>query len=150
MAPAGIHLKALAVPSADLYVKYMYGASTAKNGTWDIGMVGWGPDWYGDGALTFFNPLYSCAAVVPAGSNYTYYCNHANDALIQQALKAPSSAAAAQIWAHLDENLTNAAVTYQITQDNQSNYHSSFVHNAVYVPGLQNFDPTNVWLSNGG
>jgi peptide/nickel transport system substrate-binding protein len=150
MAPAGIHLKALAVPSADLYVKYMYGDSTAKNGTWDIGMVGWGPDWYGDGALTFFNPLYSCAAVVPAGSNYTYYCNPANDALIQQALKAPSTAAAAQIWAQLDENLTNAAVTYQITQDNQPNYHSSFVHNAVYVPGLQNFDPTNVWLSNGG
>ncbi|HSR85761.1 MAG TPA: ABC transporter substrate-binding protein [Streptosporangiaceae bacterium] len=147
MAPAGIHLKALAVPSADLYVKYAYGPSTAKNGTWDIGMFGWGPDWYGDGALTFFNPLYSCAAVVPAGSNYTYYCNKANDALIQQALAAPSTAAAASIWAKLDENVTNAAITYQITQGLQPNYHSSFVHNAVYVPQLQNFDPTNVWLS---
>jgi len=150
MAPAGIKLKALAVPSADLYVKYMYGADTAKNGTWDISMVGWGPDWYGDGALTFFNPQYSCAAVSPAGSNFTFYCNHANDALIQQALKAATPADAAKIWAQLDENLTNAAVTFQVTQDNQANYHSSFVHNAVYVPNLQNFDPTNVWLSNGG
>jgi peptide/nickel transport system substrate-binding protein len=147
MAPAGIHLKALAVPSADLYVKYAYGASTAKNGTWDIGMFGWGPDWYGDGALTFFNPLYSCGAVVPAGSNYTYYCNKADDALIAQALAAPSTTAAASIWAKLDENITNAAITYQITQGLQPNYHSSFVHNAVYVPSLQNFDPTNVWLS---
>lgn len=150
MAPAGIHLKALAVPSADLYVKYAYGESTAKDGTWDIGMFGWGPDWYGSAALTFFNPLYSCASVVPAGSNYTYYCNHANDALVSAALKAPSTAAADKIWAQLDENVTNAAVTYQITQDLQPNYHSSFVHNAVYVPGLQNFDPTNVWLSNNG
>jgi peptide/nickel transport system substrate-binding protein len=150
MAPAGIHLKALAVPSADLYVKYMYGASTAKDGTWDIGMVGWGPDWYGSSALSFFNPLYSCSAVVPAGSNYTYYCNKADDALIASALKAPTTADADKIWAQLDENLTNAAVTYQITQDNQANYHSSFVHNAVYVPALQNFDPTNVWLSNNG
>jgi len=41
MAPAGIHLKALAVPSADLYVKYAYGPTTAHNGTWDIGMFGW-------------------------------------------------------------------------------------------------------------
>jgi peptide/nickel transport system substrate-binding protein len=147
MAPAGIKLKALAVPSADLYTKYMYGPSTAKDGTWDIGMVGWGPDWYGSSALSFFNPLYSCGAVVPAGSNYTYYCNPSDDALIQQALKAPNEAAADKIWAQLDENITNAAVTYQITQDLQPNYHSTFVHNAVYVPAIQNFDPTNVWLS---
>jgi peptide/nickel transport system substrate-binding protein len=150
MAPAGIKLKALAVPSADLYVKYMYGPSTAKDGTWDIGMVGWGPDWYGSSALSFFNPLYSCASVVPAGSNYTYYCNKSDDALIASALKAPSEAAADKIWAQLDENITNAAVTFQITQGLQANYHSSFVHNAVYVPALQNFDPANVWLSNGG
>lgn len=150
MAKAGITLKALAVPSADLYTKYMYGKSTATNGTWDIGMVGWGPDWYGDAALSFFNPLYSCAAVVPAGSNYTYYCNKSDDALINQALKAPSTAAAGKDWGKLDMNLTNAAITYQITQDLQPNYHSSFVHNAVYVPGIQNFDPTNVWLSSPG
>jgi peptide/nickel transport system substrate-binding protein len=147
MAPAGIKLKALAVPPQDLYVKYAYGPSTAKDGTWDIGMFGWGPDWYGDGALTFFNPLYSCAAVVPAGSNYTYYCNKADDALITQALAAPTEAAAAKIWAQEDENITNAAVTFQITQGLQPDYHSSFVHNAVYVPAIQNFDPTNVWLS---
>jgi peptide/nickel transport system substrate-binding protein len=147
MAPAGIKLKALAVPSADLYVKYAYGPSTAKNGTWDIGMFGWGADWYGDAALSFFNPLYSCGAVVPAGSNYTYYCNKADDALIQSALAAPNSAAAGQVWAHLDENITNAAITFQITQSRQPNFHSSFVHNAVYVPALQNYDPTNVWLS---
>jgi peptide/nickel transport system substrate-binding protein len=146
-APAGIKLKALAVPSADLYTKYMYGPSTAKAGTWDIGMVGWGPDWYGDSALSFFNPLYSCASIVPAGSNYTYWCSKADDALIQDALKAPSDAAADKIWAQLDENVTNEAVTYQITQDLQPNYHSSFVHNAVYVPAIQNFDPANVWLS---
>jgi peptide/nickel transport system substrate-binding protein len=147
LAPAGITLKALAVPSADLYDKYMYGPSTAKNGTWDIGMVGWGADWYGDAALSFFNPLYSCASVVPAGSNYTYFCSKHLDGLVQQALAAPSSAAAGQIWAQADEYVTTQAITYQITASYQPNFHSSFVHNAVYVPALQNFDPTNVWLS---
>jgi peptide/nickel transport system substrate-binding protein len=43
--------------------------------------------------------------------------------------------------------VTQAAVTFQITQDLQPNYHSSFVHNFVYVPALQNGDATNVWLS---
>lgn len=147
MAPAGIKLKALAVPPADLFTKYAYGESTAKNGTWDIGMFGWSGDWYGDAALSWFNPLFSCAAVVPNGSNYTYYCKHAWDVMIQQALKAASGEAAAKIWAQLDEDVTNAAVVYPITQAQQPLYHSAFVHNAVYVPAIQGFDPTNVWLS---
>ena len=29
-------------------------------------------------------------------------------------------------------------------------YHASYVHNAVYVPAIQQFDPTNVWLSSPG
>lgn len=147
MAPAGIKVKALAVPSADLYTKYAYSLSAAQKGTWDIIMVGWGPDWYGTGALSWFNPLYSCAARVPNGSNYEQFCSPTLDGMISQALKAPTTAAADAIWAKADEYVTKQAITYQITQSYQPNYHSSFVHNAVYVAPLQNFDPTNVWLS---
>jgi peptide/nickel transport system substrate-binding protein len=39
---------------------------------------------------------------------------------------------------------------YPITQGLQANYHSAFVHNAVYVPAVQGFDPTNVWLGAPG
>ena len=147
MAPAGIKLKALAVPSADLFTKYAYSLTAAQKGTWDLIMVGWLPDWYGTGALSWFNPLYSCAAKVPNGSNYPQFCSSQVDGMISQALKAPTTPAADQIWAKADEAVTNQAITYQITQSYQPNYHSSFVHNAVYVPSLQNFDPTNVWLS---
>src|SRR5215469_14838127 len=56
LTPAGIKVKALAVPSADLYTKYAYSLSAAQKGSWDIIMVGWGPDWYGTGALSWFNP----------------------------------------------------------------------------------------------
>ena len=148
MAPAGITLKQLAVPPADLYTKYMYGKSTATAGNWDIGMVGWGADWYGAGsAISYFNPLYSCAAVVPNSSNYTYYCNNSLDSMVHQAMAATSNAAADALFAKADELVTNQAITYQITQNLQANYHSSFVHNAVYVPEFQNFDPTNVWMS---
>jgi peptide/nickel transport system substrate-binding protein len=147
MAPAGITLKALAVPSQDLYTKYAYNPTAAHNGTYDIIMVGWGPDWYGSSALSFFNPLYTCASVVPAGSNYTYYCNSALDKIVADAIAAPSASQASSLWAQADKMVTNAAITYQVTQDYQADYHSSFVHNAVYVPALQNFDPTNVWLT---
>ena len=30
-------------------------------------IAGWGPDWYGDAALSFFSPLFSGPAVLPAG-----------------------------------------------------------------------------------
>jgi peptide/nickel transport system substrate-binding protein len=150
-APAGIHLKALAVPSADLYVKYLTVPSTAKNGTWDIGMSGWGPDWYGDAAASFFNPIYSGApSFPPVGSNFSEYNNPTVNALIAKASSQSSAVTAGKLWAQIDKMVTMDAPTFQITQDLQPNYHSSFVHNAVYVPAIQNFDPTNVWMSTPG
>jgi peptide/nickel transport system substrate-binding protein len=151
MAPAGIHLKALAVPSADLYVKYLTVPTTATNGTWDIGMSGWGPDWYGDAAASFFNPIYSGApSFPPVGSNFSQYNNPTVNALIARASSQASAVAAGKLWAQIDKMVTMEAPTFQITQDLQPNYHSSFVHNAVYVPAIQNFDPTNVWMSTPG
>ncbi len=151
MAPAGIHLKALAVPSADLYVKYLTVPTTATNGTWDIGMSGWGPDWYGDAAASFFNPIYSGApSFPPVGSNFSQYNNPTVNTLIAKAASQSSTVTAGKLWAQIDKMVTMEAPTFQITQDLQPDYHSSFVHNAVYVPSIQQFDPTNVWMSTPG
>jgi peptide/nickel transport system substrate-binding protein len=144
----GVHLKALAVPSADLYVKYLEVPATAKNGTWDIGMSGWGPDWYGDAAASFFEPIYSGPnSFPPTGSNFSFWSDPTITALIAKAAAMTNAVAAGKEWAQIDQDVMQQAPTYQITQDLQPNYHSSFVHNAVYVPSIQNFDPTNVWLS---
>jgi peptide/nickel transport system substrate-binding protein len=150
LAKANITLKALAVPSADLYTKYLFGPpSVAKRGVWDIGMAGWGPDWYGDAAKSFFAPLFSGPASFPAtgGSNYGYYSNPAVTAKIDQAAALGDPAAAGKLWGQIDQAVMKDAPFFPITQDYQADYHSSFVHNAVYVPAIQNFDPSNVWLS---
>jgi peptide/nickel transport system substrate-binding protein len=42
------------------------------------------------------------------------------------------------------------AAIYPITDPLQPLYHASYVHNAVYIPAIQQFDPTNVWLSTPG
>ncbi len=101
MAAAGIHLKALAVPSADLYVKYLTVPSTAKNGTWDIGMSGWGPDWYGDAAQLVLRPDLLRRPVVPAGRQQLLRvqqpdgqrCDHPG------ASRRPTTVAAGKLWA---------------------------------------------------
>ena len=38
------------------------------------------------------------------------------------------------------------AAFFPITNPKQANYHATQVHNAIYVPAMQNFDPANVWL----
>ena len=69
---------------------------------------------------------------------------------IAKGATAGSQSAAAQTWAQADQDVMKDAPFYPITQPLQPLYHASYVHNAIYVPALQAFDPTNVWLSSPG
>lgn len=152
LSKAGITIKGLAVPSADFYTKYMYAPNTAKTGVWDLSLAGWGPDWYGDAAASFFEPLFDGSTAFPqnGGSDFGFYNDPKVNALITTAAKTGNLVAAGHLWAQLDEMVMADAPIYAITQPLQPNYHASYVHNAVYVPAIQNFDPTNVWLSAPG
>ena len=151
LAKIGVKVKLLSVPSADFYTKYLEIASVAKRGVWDLAVSGWGPDWYGDAALSFFGPLYAGPkAYPPVGSNFGFYNNPSVTALIGQGATSASASSAATIWAQADQKVMQDAPFYPITEPLQPLYHASYVHNAVYVPAIQQFDPTNVWLSAPG
>src|SRR5439155_13992190 len=92
----GVKIKLLATPSADFYVKYLQVPTVAKRGVWDIALSGWGPDWYGDAAVSFFNPLFSGPpSYPPSGSNFGFYNNPSVNSLIAQGAQAPTASAAA-------------------------------------------------------
>jgi peptide/nickel transport system substrate-binding protein len=147
----GVKIKLLGVPSADLFGKYLTQPQPAHQGAWDIGFGGWGPDWYGDAAVSFFSPLFSGPpSYPPVGSNWGFYNNPAVNSLIAKGASTGSASAAATIWAQADQAVMKDAVIYPITYDNQPLYHASYVHHAVYVPAIQQFDPSNVWLSSPG
>ncbi len=144
----GVTVKLLSATSADFYVKYLEVPTVAKRGVWDMALAGWGPDWYGDAALSYFGPLFNgAAAYPPVGSDYGFYNDPAVNSLIAKGASASSTSAAATIWAQADEAVMKDAAFYPIVSPLQPNYHASYVHNAVFVPALQQFDPTNVWLS---
>jgi len=148
LSKVGVKLTGLGVPDADFYAKYLTVPSVAKRGAWDVSLAGWGPDWYGDAATSFFKPLfYGAPSYPPVGSNFGFYNNPAVNALITKASSQASAATAATMWAQIDQMVTKDAAIYPITQPLQGLYHASYVHNAVYVPALQGFDMTNVWLS---
>jgi len=148
LAPVGIKLTGVGVPDADFYVKYLEVPSVAKSGAWDLSLAGWGPDWYGDAATSFFKPLfYGAASYPPSGSNFGFYNNPTVNALVTKASSQASASAAATMWAQADQDVMADAPIYPITQPLQPLFHASYVHNAVYVPAIQGFDYSNVWLS---
>jgi peptide/nickel transport system substrate-binding protein len=148
LATIGVKVTGLGVPAADFYTKYLEVPSVAHAGTWDISLAGWGPDWYPDGAVSFFKPLYwGAAAYPPIGSNFGFYNNPTVNTMISQAASTASASAANSMWAQLDHMVMADAPIFPITDPQQALYHASYVHNAVYVPAIQQFDPTNIWLS---
>ena len=82
----GIKVVGVPSPNADFYTKYLQVPTVAQRGVWDVSLAGWGPDWYGDAALSFFEPLFSGQpSYPPIGSNFGFYNSPATNALIQQA-----------------------------------------------------------------
>jgi peptide/nickel transport system substrate-binding protein len=147
----GVNLKLLGVPPADFYTKYMQVPSVAKRGVWDVALAAWQPDWYGDAAKSFIGPLFDGpAAYPPVGSNFGFYNNPAVNALFTQASGTGSASAAAALWAQADQKVMQDAAIFPIDEQLQPLYHANYVHNAMYVPAIQGFDPTNVWLSSPG
>ncbi|TDO46329.1 peptide/nickel transport system substrate-binding protein [Kribbella sp. VKM Ac-2527] len=150
LAKVGITVVGVPSPNADFYVKYLQVPTVAQRGVWDLSLAGWAPDWYGNAALSFFNPLYfGQPSFPPIGSNFGLYNNPAATALIKQATDAPTTDAAAALWAQADAKVMADAPFFPITSPKNANYHAAQVNNAVYIPAIQNFDPTNVWLASG-
>jgi peptide/nickel transport system substrate-binding protein len=148
LAKIGVTVTGVTASQADFYVKYLTVPSVAQRGVWDISLAGWGPDWYGDAALSFFGPLFSGAASYPpTGSDFGFYNNPAVLALVGQAATSASATAAASLWAQADQKVMQDAAIFPITAPNQPLYHASYVHNAIYLAAWQQFDPANVWLS---
>ncbi|MET9021501.1 ABC transporter substrate-binding protein [Actinopolymorpha sp. NPDC004070] len=146
----GVTVKGVSVPNADFYTKYMQAPSVTKRGVWDVSLAGWGSDWYGNAALSFFAPLFSGKpSFPPVGSNFGFYDSPAVNKLITQASTAKDESTAGSLWAQADQQVMKDAPFFPITNPVQANYHASQTKNAVYIPSLQNFDPANIWLEQG-
>jgi peptide/nickel transport system substrate-binding protein len=146
---AGITVQGVGVPNADFYTKYLEVPTQAKTGVWDLSLAGWSPDWYGDAAKSFFEPLFDGRVLPPSSSDFGLYSSTQTNALIDQALAATSASAAATFWHQADQQVMADAAIYPITDGNLGLMRGSQVHNAIYIPLLEQIDPTNVWLSNG-
>ncbi|MDQ1535949.1 MAG: peptide/nickel transport system substrate-binding protein [Actinomycetota bacterium] len=147
LSKAGIKVVGIGTPQADFFTKYMQVPSVAKRGVWDVSLAGWGADWYGNGALSYFNPLFSGPpSFPPTGSNFGLYSSPAANKAINAAINAPTDERAKDLWAAADRAVMGEAPIFPITNKQDVTYKASHVHNAIYLPALQQRDPTNVWI----
>lgn len=142
----GVKVVGVAAQDADFYTKYLQKPDSARGGQWDLSLAGWGPDWYGDAALSFLGPLFDGRILPPASSDFGLFNDPKTNACIDQAKAATSTAAANQTWAECDHDVMEAAAFFPITDPNEGAYHPAFVHNTIYSPVTQCYDWTNVWI----
>jgi peptide/nickel transport system substrate-binding protein len=143
----GVTVKGLAVSNSDLYAKYLQPGTPAKNSVWDMALATRAPDWYSDSAASFFLGMFDSRSLPPDSANWGFFSDTIANNLLDQALAATSDSSANAIWHQADVQVMNDAAIFPITDPNVPVIHGSRVQNAVYVPALGQFDPTNVWLS---
>ena len=151
---AGVTVQGVPAPNADFYTKYLQVPTVAKRGVWDLSLAGWGADWPGNSALSYFKPLFSGEpSYPPNGSNFGFYNSPTTNQLIEAAVQTTTEDAAKAAWAKVDHQVMTDVSIFPITNVKTANYHAEQVHNTNYIDQLQQFDPANVWLDpakNGG
>ncbi len=147
LSQVGVTVSGVGVPTADIYTKYLFVPSDARTGVWDMALDQWYPDWYGNNAVNYFYPIFDSASEAPAGANMNLFDNAQVNALISAGSDATNTAQAASDWTAADHLIMSQAAVYPIDLVDFATFHSSDVHNAVFVPVIQAIDPTNVWLS---
>ena len=142
----GVKVTALGVPDADFYTKYLQKPQSAEKGQWDLSLAGWGPDWYGDAALSFFAPLFDGRVKPPTSSDFGLFNDATVNACIDKAIKEKDLNTANSDWNECDHDVMKAAAFFPILSPNRANYYPAHTHGTVYSPVWDMADMTNVWL----
>jgi peptide/nickel transport system substrate-binding protein len=147
LAQIGVTVTPVPATNSDFYGKDLTPGTLAKDSGWDLAEAGWGPDWYPTAQKSYFLPILDGSNLPPNSSNFGFFNDPKADALYNQALTAPTAAAASTLWHQADVEVMAQAALFPIADPNEPDLHGTQVHNCVYVAVWQNCDPTNIWLS---
>jgi peptide/nickel transport system substrate-binding protein len=139
----GITSKGMPLEQGPYYAFIENPANAAK---WDITEAGWVPDWLGNDGRANVVPLFQTNCTNPT-TNYGCYSSSTVDSDINKALTASSASAATPFWTQAGEQvMKDAAIVPFMTQDVVL-FASPKVHNLIYSPLAEQWNPTQLWLS---
>lgn len=143
-AQAGVTLKLLEQPQQGEYFNYV--ETPANKAHWDIAFGAWFPDWLGNGAQSFFTPLFDGRLYGQGSTNYGDYNDPTVNSMLDTALHATSTSAAESDWAALDKYVTdNNPGWIPLVYDALPQFIGTNVENADFNGDLGYVDITNVW-----
>ena len=117
-----------------------------KAGKWDITEPGWVPDWFGPGNGRAVLPDIVDGAENFPGTDWGGYDNPTVDNLVTQAESATSLSAADALWHQADQTAMADAPIIPFQTQLTPLFHSSRVHNAVYLAFANEYDLANIWV----
>lgn len=146
LARAGIRVELVGVSINELFSEY-FAASGVRKG-WDIALTGWEPDWYGNNARTYLQPLFDSRSVVEDGdwgSNFGRYRNEKVNGLLGAALTSADETQAGELFRRMEAEVLHDAAVVPVLFAHQYWFHATTVRNWLPYPVL-NGDLTNLWL----
>ncbi len=148
---AGVKVQMVAATQTDFMVNYLSDPQSAQRGIWDIALLFWVPDWFGVNGRSVLEPMTDGTNYGPASVDYGDYNSPITENFVQQALTQPSTATAkiSELWHEASEQTMKDAALIPLDIVGVPLFKASQVQNAVYLPINENYDITNVWLSNG-
>jgi ABC-type transport system substrate-binding protein len=140
----GVTLKFNEQPSQGEYFDYLETPSNKAH--WDLAIGLWFPDWDGNGAQSFFSPLFDGSLYGPGSTDYGDYNDPTVNSDINTALAAPTVAAAATDWAALDDYImTKNPGWVPLLYEALPQFIGKNVEGATYNGFLGYVDITNLW-----
>jgi ABC-type transport system substrate-binding protein len=145
MAKGGVTLKLNEQPSQGAYFDFL--ETPSAHSKWDLAFGLWFPDWTGNGAATYFSPLFDGRGYAAGSTDYGDYNDPTVDKYIDAAEDTSSLTVAATNWAKADNYLmTKDPAWVPLIDQALPQYIGSNVEHAIYVPFIGGFDPTNLWV----
>jgi ABC-type transport system substrate-binding protein len=146
---AGVHVQMVPATLND-FIDTISDPSDGARGTWDIALLFWVPDWFGINGRSVLEPMTDGSHYGPNSVDYGDYNSTVTDSLINEALtQAPADTAQiSNLWHQVSEQSMKDAVFVPLVQAGVPILKSSNLMNPVYLPINEDYDITNVWLSN--
>ncbi|TCO59634.1 ABC transporter substrate-binding protein [Actinocrispum wychmicini] len=140
---AGIRLMPVPVPITELFSTYFASTEPAARGDWDLAFTGWEPDWYGENARTYLQPLFQSAQ---GGWNLGFYASEMVDRLLAAGRAATDRETAHTAYRAVEAEVLRDMAVIPVLFAHQYWFHSPRVRGWEPYPVL-NGDLTNLWLA---
>ncbi len=145
MLKGGVHLKLLEEPNQGAYFDFL--ETPNNHSKWDLAFGLWFPDWTGNGAATYFSPLFDGRGYAAGSTDYGDYNDPTVDKYIDAAEHTSSLTVAAANWQKADDYLmTQDPGWVPLLDQALPQFIGANVEHGIYVPFIGGFDPTNLWV----